>query len=129
MGLNLPATIRWKSLLPQLILEAILQFGADLGDFHARAYQKFAAQEFMRAVFIGEFSDHAAILAVLIPAKTPVGNRFRADVLKAAKNRVFFGDLKSLPHDFDFNQPLVGAKNLSGSVRRSCFRHLGSRLL
>ena len=93
-------------------LEAILQFGADFGNFHAGAHQKLAAQEFVRAVFIGEFSDDAAILAILIPAETAVRDGFRADVLKAAKNRVLFRDLECFSQDLDFDQPLVGAKNL-----------------
>jgi hypothetical protein len=97
-------------------LEAIFQFGADLGNFHACAHQKLAAQEIVRAVFIGEFPDDAAILAILIPAETAVRDGFRADVLKAAKNRIFLGDLKSFSQDFNFNQPLVGAKNLRGPI-------------
>lgn len=105
-----------EGLLPQLILEAILQFGADFRNFHAGAHQKLAAQEIVRAVFIGEFSDDAAILAILIPAETPVRDGFRADVLEAAKNRVLFRDLESFSQDFNFNQPLVGAKNLRGPI-------------
>jgi hypothetical protein len=118
-----------RTLLPQLILEAILQFWADLGNFHAGAYQKLAAQEIVRALFIGEFSDDAAILAILIPAETPVRDGFRADVLEAAKYRIFFRDLKSFSQDFNFDQTFVGAKNLRGPIRRSCFRHWWSRLL
>jgi hypothetical protein len=95
-------------------LEAILQFGADLGNFHPCAYQELAAQEIVRAVFIGELSDHAAILAILIPAETAVRDGFRADVLKAAKNRVLFRDLESFSQDLNFDQTFVGAKNLSG---------------
>jgi len=70
----------------------------------------------VRALFIGEFSDDAAILAILIPAKTTVGDGFRADVLKAAKNRIFLGDLKSFSQDFNFHQAFVGAKNLRGPI-------------
>jgi hypothetical protein len=119
----------WKSLLAQLVLEAILQFGADLGNLHARADQELAAQEFVRAVFVCEFADDATILAVLVPAESPVRNRFRADVLKAAENRVFFRNLESFPQDFDFDEPLVRAKNLRSPARRGSFRHWWSRLL
>jgi hypothetical protein len=116
-------------LLPQLVLQAILQFGADFADFHAGADQELAAQKFMRAVFIREFSDHAAILAVLIPAETPVRDRFRADVLKAAKNRILLRDLKGFAHNLDFDKSFVGAKNLSAARGGDCFRHRWSRLL
>jgi len=90
-------------LLVQLVLEAILQFRADLCNFHACAHQELAAQEVMREIFIGEFADDAAILAVLIPAKTPVRDSLRTYVLKAAKNRILFGNLKGFPQDFDFH--------------------------
>jgi len=99
-------------LLFQLALQAILQLGADLGNFHARAHHKLAAQEFVRAVFIGEFCDHAAILAILIPAEAPVGDGFRADVLKAAKNGVLLRNLERFSQDCDFDQPFVWPKNL-----------------
>jgi hypothetical protein len=99
-------------LLFQLALQAILQLGADLGNFHARADHELAAQEFVRAVFIGEFCDHAAILAVLIPAEAAIGNSFRANVLKTAKNRILLGNLKGFSQDRDFDQAFVGPKNL-----------------
>jgi hypothetical protein len=106
------ANVLRKSLLPQLVLETIFQFGADLGNFHPCAHQEFAAEEIMRTLFVGEFSDDAAILTVLIPAETPVRDGFRADVLKAAKNRILLGDLKSFPHNLDFDQSFVWSKNL-----------------
>ena len=116
-------------LLAQLVLEAILQFRADLCNFHARAHQELAAQEVMREVFIGELADDAAILAVLIPAKTPVRDSLRTYVLKAAKNRILLRDLEGFPHDLDFDKAFVWAKNLRAASRRSCFRHWWSRLL
>ena len=103
-------------LLAQFLLQAILQLGADLCNFHASAYQKLAAQEFMRAVFIGELTGNAAILAILIPAESSVGDCLGADVLKAAKNRVLLRDLKGLPKNFDFYQPLIRAKDLCSPV-------------
>ena len=66
----------------------------------------------MGLVFIAELAYDAAILAVLIPAEAAVGNSFRADVLKAAKNRVLLGNLKRLAHNFDFDQTFIRAKNL-----------------
>jgi hypothetical protein len=116
-------------LLPQLVLQAILQFGADFADFHAGAHQELAAQKFMRSFFIGEFSDHAAILAVLVPTETPVRDRFRADVLKAAKNRILLRDLERFAHNLDFDKAFVGAKNLSAARGGNCFRYWWSRLL
>jgi hypothetical protein len=102
------------TLFTQLVFEAIHQFGANLGNFHARAHQEFAAQEIVRAVFIRKLSNDAAILAILIPAESAVGDGFRTEVLKAAKNRILLGNLKRLPHNFDFHQPFVRTKNLRG---------------
>ena len=42
----------WPVLLFELLLKAILQFGADFGDFHSCAYHEFAAEELMRLVFV-----------------------------------------------------------------------------
>jgi hypothetical protein len=103
-------------LLAQFLLEAVFQFGADLGDFHARAHEKFAAQEIVRALFIGELSNHAAILAILIPAESSVGDGFRADVLKATKDRILFGNLERLAQNLDFHQPLVRPEDLASLV-------------
>jgi hypothetical protein len=97
-------------------LEAIFQFRADICNFHTCAHQEFAAEEIMWALFVGEFSDNAAILTVLIPAEAAVWDGFRADVLKAPKNRILLGDLKSFPHNLDFNQPFVRPKNLRGPI-------------
>jgi hypothetical protein len=115
-NVRIATRVETGKLLIQLGLKAILQFWADFGDFHAWAHQEFAAQEFMGAVFIGEFSNDAAILAVLIPAETPVWNGLRTDVLEAAKNRVLLWNLKSFPHDLNFDQPFVGSKNLSATT-------------
>jgi hypothetical protein len=116
-------------LLLQLALQAILQLGADLGNFHAGADHELATQKFVRLVLVGEFCDHAAVLAVLIPAETPVRNGFRADVLKTTKNRIFLRNLEFLPQDRDFDQPFVGPKNLRRPSGRSRFRRLRCRLL
>jgi hypothetical protein len=105
-----------ESLLAQLVLQAILQFRADFADFHACANQELATQQFVRAIFIREFSYNAAILAILIPAETPVRNGFRTDVLEAAKNRIFLRDLKSFSQNFDFDQSFVWPKYLCAAV-------------
>jgi hypothetical protein len=70
----------------------------------------------VRPVFIREFSHDAAILAILIPAETPVWNGFRTDVLKAAKNRIFFRDLKSFSQNLDFDQSFVWTKYLCAAA-------------
>jgi len=84
----------------------------------------------MGAFFVRQLSDHAAILAVLIPAEASIGDGFRADVLKAAQNGVLFGNLKRLTQNLDFYQPFIGAKYLSCcSIRRRFFGYLRFRLL
>lgn len=80
----------------------------------------------MRHVIIYQLADHAATLAILIQAKTPVRNRFRADVLKTAENRVLFGDLECLPENLDSDQPFVRPKNLIRSIYSDSFHDLRS---
>jgi hypothetical protein len=116
-------------LLVHFFLEAILQFGADFRDFHTRTDQELATQEIVRALLIRQLSNDAAILAVLVPAETPVRDGFRTNVLKASKDRILLGDLENLPKNFDLNQPLVRPKNLARSARSGRFRHLWSRWL
>jgi hypothetical protein len=108
----------------ELFLEAILKFGADFCDFHSRADQEFAAQEFVRLVLVRQFAGHAAILAILIPAETSVGNGFRADVLKTAENRILLGDLEGLAENFDLDQAFVRTENLIRGIRARCYRDL-----
>ena len=100
----------------QFILQAILEFGAEFCNFHAGAHHELTAEQFARLVVVNQFAHHAAILAILIPAEPPIRDGFRADVLKAAENRVLFRDLEGLPEDLDFNQPFIGPKNLTRSV-------------
>jgi hypothetical protein len=78
----------------------------------------------MRFFFIIQFPGHAAILAILIPAESSVGDGFRADVLKTTKNRIFLGDLERLAQDLDVNQALVRAKHLRGPARANHFGYL-----
>jgi hypothetical protein len=108
----------------QLFLEAVFEFGADFGNFHSRAHQKLAAQQFVRLVLIRQFAGHAAILAILIPAEPSVGNGFRADVLKTAENRILLWNLERFAKNVDRDQPLVGSKDLIGPARANCFRDL-----
>jgi len=113
-----------KNLFSELISEAISKFGTDLCDFHSCADQEFAAQQFVRLVIVHQLANYAAILAILIPTKASVRNGFRTDVLKAAENRVFFGDFEYLSEDLDSDQPFVRPKNLSRSICPDFFRDL-----
>ena len=106
------ARFREKLLSIQLVLQAILQFRADLSNFHTGAYHEFAAKKFVRAILVRQLADNAAILAILIPAEASVGNGFRADVLKRAENGVLFRDIKRLPQNLDCNEPFIWAKYL-----------------
>jgi hypothetical protein len=90
-----------RQLFAQLLFQAELKFGADLADFHAFADHELTAQQFVRFILVGELRHDAAILAILVPAEAPVGNRLRADVLEAAEDRVFFRDFKRLPENLD----------------------------
>jgi hypothetical protein len=108
----------------QLFLEAVFEFGADFGNFHSRANQEFAAQQFVVLVLIRQFAGHAAILAILVPAETSVGNGFRADVLETAENRILLGDLERFAKNLDLDQAFVGSKDLIGHARAHCFRYL-----
>ena len=77
-----------------------------------------------------QLPDDAAILAILIPAETSIGNGFGADVLEAAQNRVLLWNLKWLPQNLDFHQTFVRTKHLRRPIllgRR--IRRLRSRLL
>lgn len=78
----------------------------------------------MELVIVHQLADHAAILAILIPAEAPVGNRFRADVLKAPEYGVLLRDLESLPQNLDFHQAFIGAKYLRRRSGRSLFGYL-----
>jgi len=80
----------------QLGAQAPLQFLADFGDFHSGHDDEFAAQHLARFVVIGELAGNPAILALLVPAEAPVGDRFGTDELKAAQQRVPFWDLEFL---------------------------------
>jgi hypothetical protein len=102
------------NLLLKFSLQAILQFGAEFSNLHACAYQEFATEQFVRLVFIQQLSSDAAILTILIPAEPSVWNRFRADVLKGAQDRVLFRNLESLSEYLDFDESFVGSKYLRG---------------
>jgi len=61
-------------------------------------------------VVIGQLALDTTVLAILIPAEATVGDRFRADVLEAAQERIFLGNFEGLAKDGDFNQAFEGPK-------------------
>src|SRR6202022_2444496 len=96
----------------QLGAQAPLQLLADFRDYNSRHDDKFAAHHFARFVVIGELAGNTAILALLVPAEAPVRNRFRADELKTAQQRVPFWDLKFLSQYRDLHEFFVRAERL-----------------
>ena len=78
----------------------------------------------MRLVVVYQLARHPAILAILIPAETAVGDGFWADVLEAAQDRVLLRDFERLPENLDGDEPLVWAKYLIGTARADSFLHL-----
>ena len=58
----------------------------------------------------GSWQDDPAILAILIPAEAAVRNRFRADELEAAQQRIALGHLEFLAHDGDVDELFVRTK-------------------
>src|SRR5580658_1113209 len=68
--------------------QAADQFGSKFGDVHAFGDDKFAAQYGTRLVLVRELAAHAAVLTLLVPAEAAIGNRFRADELKSAQQRI-----------------------------------------
>jgi hypothetical protein len=98
--------------LAELAAEAPPELGRNLGDFHAWNHQEFAGQHGARAIVVGELADDLAVLALLIPAETAVGDGLRADVLEGAKEAVLLGNVKGAAEHGDGNEPLVRAENV-----------------
>ena len=69
----------------KLRAQAPFQFLAHIGDFHAGHDNEFAGKHFPRLVIIGKLAGDAAILTILIPAETAIGDGFRTDELEAAE--------------------------------------------
>jgi hypothetical protein len=88
------------------------QLRAQLSDGHAIGDQELAAQHLARLVVIGQLAVDATVLAILIPAEAAVRNRFRAEVLEAAQERILLRNFEGLAEDGDFNQALEGPERL-----------------
>src|SRR6267378_7201375 len=91
----------------QLRPQTPLQLLAQLRHFHAGHHDKFAAQHLARLVVVRQLAGHPAVLAFLVPAKSSVWNRFRADELEAAQKRIALWNLKLLAQNGNFHQLLV----------------------
>ena len=96
-------------------------------DFHSRHHNELAAQHLPLLLIIGQLAAYAAILAILVPAESPIRNRFRADKLKTTQQRVAFRHLKFFPHDGQVHQLFIGTKGfrhkhpvLGASAWRAC---------
>src|ERR1700741_4903413 len=107
-----------RELGTQTPLELLTHFG----DFHAGHNDEFTRKHLARLVVVGELAGHAAILAVLIPAKAAARNGVRANEMAASEQRVALGYLKLLTHDGDFDELFVGAKGFRHGVTVLCKR-------
>src|SRR6266403_1240359 len=85
-----------RLILRQFYPQAPLQLLAELRNFHARHHDELARQHFARIVIIRQLASYTAILAILIPAKSPVGYGIRADELKASQQRISLWHLEFL---------------------------------
>ena len=72
-----------RSVSSELGAQAPLQFLAHFRHIHAGHYDELARKHFAGLVVVGQLAGHAAILAILIPAETPVRNGLWADELEA----------------------------------------------
>jgi hypothetical protein len=72
-----------RSVSSELGAQAPPQFLAHFRHFHAGHYDELARKHFAGLVVVGQLAGHAAILAILIPAETPVRNGLWADELEA----------------------------------------------
>lgn len=94
----------------ELGAETPLQFLAEISDLHAGHDDEFAGEHFARFVIVGKLTDDAAVLAILIPTKTAIGDGFGTDELKAAEQRIALRDLELFPHDDDIDELFVRTK-------------------
>jgi hypothetical protein len=85
-----------RSVSSELGAQAPLQFLTHFRHFHAGHYDELARKHFAGLVVVGQLAGHAAILAILIPAETPVRNGLWADELEAPQQRVSLGHLEFL---------------------------------
>src|ERR1700733_5606802 len=98
--------------LAQFCTQASDQLRCEFRDGHAFRDDEFAAQNGASLILIRELAVHSAILALLIPAETSVGNRFGADELEGAEQGISLGYQEGLPQYRDFDKSLVRPEDL-----------------
>jgi hypothetical protein len=99
------------------------QLGTELSNLHPGHDNELAAQHLARFIVIRQLGLNAAVLTVLVPAKTAVGDRFGAQELKTAQQRILVGNFHGLTQHLDFNQVLVGPERAGHNrsfVRGTC---------
>jgi hypothetical protein len=99
--------VHWLSvdlLLVSPLAEAEPDFLADFSNPHAFGHEQLAGQRSASLRAFARVVAHAAVLAILIPAKAAVGNWFGGEVLQAAQNRIVFWNFDLLLQKFDGNQ-------------------------
>src|SRR4030095_3455342 len=94
-------------ILRQFGAQAPFELLAQLRDFHPRHHNELAGQHFPRIIVIRQLAAHSAILAILVPAESPIRNRLRADELKAAQQRIPLRHMKLLSEQCDLDQFFV----------------------
>src|SRR5215471_6207972 len=87
--------------------QAPLQLLTQFRDFHSRHHDELAREHFARLIVVGKLACDAAILTILIPAKTAIRDCFRTDELEASQQRVPLRDLELLPHDVNVDKFFV----------------------
>jgi len=106
--------------------ETPLQLLAQLGNFHSWHDNELTTQHFPGLIVIGQLARNTAILAILIPAKTAIGYRFRADELEASEKRIALRHLKLLAHHGDVHELFIRSKGFRHD--QSCLPWTGCRV-
>ena len=91
---------------------------ANFPDAHAFSYQQFAGQRRPFLSSLAAVVRRAAILAIFIPAKTSVGDRFGDEVLQATQERIVLRDIDFPAKEFDGDQLRERAKERGGRAHR-----------
>ena len=93
--------------LRQLRPQAPLQLLAEFRNLHSRHHDELTRQHFPRIIVIWQLAGHTAILAILVPAESPVRNCFRADELEAPQQRIALRHLKLIAQQRDLDKFFV----------------------
>ena len=108
-----------ESVAVSLWLSPIAQAEPDLLahflDAHAFRHEQFAGE---RSAFLSPFAHvvrRATVLAVFIPAKPAIRDRFGSEVLQASQERIVLRDINLPAQKFDAHQAGEGAEERGGS--------------